>query len=172
MPALVDSEDEGMAGTPSKGEKKKIKMEQEVNGGNGMDEGGNDEPPVTVKRKREELRAASEAQKSSSPASTSTARKKKKKKSEETPKIVKSEQGASSSTGGRTKELKKLDKAERIQYALQSFLWWNAIEPPEGCQWVTMEHAGVSFPETYQPHGVQMKYDGNPIVLTPIQEEA
>ena len=44
------------------------------------------------------------------------------------------------------KELKKLDKAERLQYAMQSFLWWNAKDPPEGCQWEKMEHAGVSFP--------------------------
>ena len=70
------------------------------------------------------------------------------------------------------KELKKLDKAERLQYAMQSFLWWNAKDPPEGCQWEKMEHAGVSFPEPYQPHRVRMKYDGKPIDLTPLQEEA
>jgi DNA topoisomerase-1 len=72
----------------------------------------------------------------------------------------------------KTKGLKKLDKAERLQYAMQSFLWWNAKEPPEGCQWVTMEHSGVSFPETYVPHGIKMKYDGQPVDLTPAQEEA
>lgn len=70
------------------------------------------------------------------------------------------------------KELKKLDKAERLQYAMQSFLWWNAKEPPAGCQWEKMEHAGVSFPESYQPHRVRMKYDGKPVNLTPVQEEA
>ena len=75
-------------------------------------------------------------------------------------------------TGKNGKELKKLDKAERLQYAMQSFLWWNAKEPPEGCQWVTMEHAGVSFPETYEPHGIKMNYDGKPVDLTPVQEEA
>jgi DNA topoisomerase-1 len=71
-----------------------------------------------------------------------------------------------------TKELKKLEKADRLQHAMQSFLWWNAKEPPEGCQWVTMEHAGVSFPEPYKPHGVKLLYDGKPIDLTPVQEEA
>jgi len=35
-----------------------------------------------------------------------------------------------------------------------------------------MEHAGVSFPEPYQPHGIKMKYDGQPVELTPLQEEA
>ena len=70
------------------------------------------------------------------------------------------------------KALKKLDKAERLQFAMQAFLWWNAKDPPEGCQWLTMEHSGVSFPEEYVPHGVKMNYDGQPVDLTPLQEEA
>lgn len=36
----------------------------------------------------------------------------------------------------------------------------------------TMEHAGVSFPEEYQPHGIKMLYNGKPVDLTPLQEEA
>ena len=55
---------------------------------------------------------------------------------------------------------------------MQSFLWWNAVEPPGGCQWVTMDHAGVSFPELYKPHGVKMLYDGQPVDQTPMQAEA
>lgn len=70
------------------------------------------------------------------------------------------------------KSLKKLDKAERLQYAMQAFLWWNAKEPPEGYQWLTMEHAGVSFPEPYEPHGVKILYDGKAVNLTPAEEEA
>ena len=70
------------------------------------------------------------------------------------------------------KQLKKMEKAERLQHAMQSFLWWDAEEPPEGCQWRTMEHAGVSFPEPYVPHGVKMMYDGKEVDLTPAQEEA
>jgi DNA topoisomerase-1 len=70
------------------------------------------------------------------------------------------------------RELKKLDKAERLQYAMQSFLWWNAQEPPPGCQWRTMEHAGVSFTEPYVPHGIPIYYNGTPVKLTPVQEEA
>jgi DNA topoisomerase-1 len=81
-------------------------------------------------------------------------------------------EGATSEGKGVKKELKKLEKAERLQYAMQSFLWWDAEEPPEGCQWSTMEHAGVSFPEPYVPHGIKMRYDGKPIDLTPVQEEA
>jgi len=37
---------------------------------------------------------------------------------------------------------------------------------------VKMEHAGVSFPEGYEPHGVKMRYDGEEVDLTPLQEEA
>jgi len=70
------------------------------------------------------------------------------------------------------KKLKELDPTERLTYAMQSFLWWDADEPPEGCQWRTMEHAGVSFPESYVPHGIKLKYDGKEVDLTPAQEEA
>jgi DNA topoisomerase-1 len=70
------------------------------------------------------------------------------------------------------KELKRLEKAERLQYAMQAFLWWNAEELPEGYQWRTMEHAGVSFPDPYVPHKIKMKYDGKDVELTPAQEEA
>ena len=70
------------------------------------------------------------------------------------------------------KELKKMDKAERISHAMQAYLWWNADNPPKGCQWVKMEHAGVSFPEAYKPHGVKMLYDGEEVELTPAEEEA
>ncbi len=79
---------------------------------------------------------------------------------------------APSSAAKKSKGLKKLDRAERLQYAMQAFLWWNAKEPPEGCQWLTMEHAGVSFPEAYIPHRIKMKYDGQPLDLNPLQEEA
>jgi len=76
----------------------------------------------------------------------------------------------SSSTDG--KKLKEMDKAGRLAHAMQAFLWWDAPEPPEGQQWCTMEHAGVSFPDAYEPHGIKMKYDGMEVELTPAQEEA
>jgi DNA topoisomerase-1 len=80
--------------------------------------------------------------------------------------------GTATAASKKPRELKKLDKAERLQYAMQSFLWWNAQEPPEGDQWVTMEHCAVSFPEQYVPHGIKLKYDGQDVALTPAQEEA
>jgi DNA topoisomerase-1 len=70
------------------------------------------------------------------------------------------------------KQLKELEKTGRLAHAMQAFLWWDAPEHAAGQQWVTMEHAGVSFPEPYEPHHVRMLYDGRPIDLTPVQEEA
>jgi len=72
----------------------------------------------------------------------------------------------------KNRELKKLDKAELLSHAMQSFLWWDAPEPPKGSQWVTMEHAGVSFTEPYVPHGVKMKYNGQEVDLSSVEEEA
>ncbi|KAG0579975.1 hypothetical protein KC19_4G139400 [Ceratodon purpureus] len=41
----------------------------------------------------------------------------------------------------------------------------------DGVKWQTLEHNGVIFPPPYEPHGVQMLYDGKPVDLTPAQEE-
>jgi DNA topoisomerase-1 len=78
----------------------------------------------------------------------------------------------SSSAPASQNKLKQLDKTERLQYAMQSFLWWNAPEPRPGCQWTTMEHAGVAFPDPYQPHSIPLLYKNQPVTLTPAQEEA
>lgn len=71
-----------------------------------------------------------------------------------------------------TNGLKAMDKAERISHGMQAYLWWNANDPPKGCQWSKMEHAGVSFPDPYIPHNVSMLYDGKEITLSPVEEEA
>jgi DNA topoisomerase I len=106
-------------------------------------------------------------------SSSSKPTKNKKVKTEATPLVVKSGPSLSGNNGSsKPRELKKLDKAERLQYAMQSFLWWDAQEPPPGCQWVTMEHVGVCFPEPYVPHHVKIRYDDQEISLTPVQEEA
>lgn len=70
------------------------------------------------------------------------------------------------------RKLKELEKTGRLAHAMQAFLWWDAPEHAAGQQWVTMEHAGVSFPEPYVPHHVKMNYDGRPVELTSVQEEA
>ena len=99
-------------------------------------------------------------------------------KKEKKPKVKKESSSIISSssdgraTNGATKGLKQMDKAERIAHAMQAYLWWDAEDPPKGCQWVKMEHAGVSFPEPYIPHGVKMRYDGEEVDLSPLEEEA
>lgn len=140
--------------------------------------------PKKKKQKKERTEKQTKVKKETKVAAEKSDNKKRKKSSTATSssksssnkkiaKAVKTEDGTTTSTKAKTqRDLKKLDKTERLQFAIQSFLWWNAIEPPAGCQWVTMEHAGVSFPETYQPHHVKMLYDGQPITLTLTQEEA
>jgi DNA topoisomerase-1 len=39
-----------------------------------------------------------------------------------------------------------------------------------GKKWTTLEHNGVMF-SPYKPHGVKMLYNGQPVDLTPEQEE-
>lgn len=44
--------------------------------------------------------------------------------------------------------------------------WWKEEEPlPEGKKWRHLEHNGVIFPPKYEPHGVKMLYDGEPVEL-------
>jgi len=85
---------------------------------------------------------------------------------------VKKENNTANKKPNNKRELKQLDKAARMAHAIQAFLWWDTAEPPEGCQWSTMEHAGVSFTDPYDPHGVKMKYDGKEVGLNPLEEEA
>ncbi|XP_062191162.1 DNA topoisomerase 1 beta-like [Phragmites australis] len=40
-----------------------------------------------------------------------------------------------------------------------------------GQKWTTLEHNGVIFPPPYKSHGVKMLYNGQPVDLTPEQEE-
>mmetsp|Transcript_7505 Transcript_7505/g.11163 ORF Transcript_7505/g.11163 Transcript_7505/m.11163 type:complete len:834 (-) Transcript_7505:54-2555(-) len=69
------------------------------------------------------------------------------------------------------KTIKSLEKGDRLSAAMQAFLWWEAPPLQDGCQWTTMEHAGVAFPDEYDPHGVKMLYDGKPVTLKPCEEE-
>ena len=100
-------------------------------------------------------------------------KRKKKKKTKTAPKKkAAAKPKAKAKAPAKPKGLKKLEKGERIAHSMQSFLWWDAPDPPEGCNWTTMEHAGVSFTEKYEPHGVKMKYDGVHVNLSSMEEEA
>jgi DNA topoisomerase-1 len=122
-------------------------------------------PPPSKRIKKE---ANGSANKSSS-AGTMNGKKVKVKTESKVKAVVKK---PSTAAGGTGKKLKEMEKAARLSHAMQAFLWWNAPELPTGQQWCTMEHAGVSFPESYVPHGVKMKYDGKPVDLSPEEEEA
>ncbi|KAL9189416.1 hypothetical protein ACHAXT_009091 [Thalassiosira profunda] len=121
-------------------------------------------PPPKKKKKK--------VKKESNGSSSSTKKAKKEKNGGKKKAAAKKKSASSAKKPAAKKELKKMDKAERISHAMQAYLWWNADNPPKGCQWVKMEHAGVSFPEAYKPHGVKMLYDGEEVELTPVEEEA
>ena len=128
---------------------------------------------IAVKREEEDVK---------SPASTKNggASKKEKKKSDDKKKVDKKSASSSSKKkkagagagAGTASVLKAMEKSERISHGMQAHLWWDAPNPPGGCQWSQMEHAGVSFPDPYVPHGVPLSYDGVEVRLTPSEEEA
>ena len=41
--------------------------------------------------------------------------------------------------------------------------WWLDEKLPKGVKWKTLEHNGVVFPPDYEPHGVKMLYDNEPV---------
>lgn len=170
--------------------KKRINYDDDANG-KSNDNDSDDDFIVTKKKKRKTTPPTSSSSTSTSTSSFTATKNGSKRKATTSPTKtrVKKENGSAKSNGSKStklngskstkastnktkKELKKLEKADRIAHAMQSFLWWDAKEPPEGCQWVTMEHAGVSFTEKYDPHGVKMQYDGKDVDLSPAEEEA
>ena len=127
---------------------------------------------IAVKREEEDVK---------SPASTKNggASKKENKKNDDKKKVDKKSASSSSKKkkaggagAGTASVLKAMEKSERISHGMQAHLWWDAPNPPGGCQWSQMEHAGVSFPDPYVPHGVPLSYDGVEVRLTPSEEEA
>lgn len=169
-----DDEDyllDGRKAKPNKVKSKAARME--------IDEDSDDDEPEydqetpvkkkTVAKKKTSVKAEDAKKRKASSITDATAPSKKKKVQ---PDEVKSEGTTTKSAAVKAKGLKELDRAARLQYAMQSFLWWDAKEPPSGYNWSELEHAGVSFPEPYKPHGVKMKYDGKEVALTSLQEEA
>ncbi|CAL9155117.1 unnamed protein product [Musa hybrid cultivar] len=64
------------------------------------------------------------------------------------------------------KKMKKKDKDSKFSKILK-------VPPGSGGgqKWTTLEHNGVIFPPPYNPHGIKMLYKGQPVDLTPEQEE-
>jgi DNA topoisomerase-1 len=168
-----DDDDEDFAKEAMSSKKKKIKKEEDNghtnNNGTSAKKSSSSSSAKSksvVKKEKKVVPIKKEKSSAKVVKKTSTT-----KKSNGNNKKVSSKGGGSGSTttnGG----LKAMDKSERISHGMQAYLWWNANDPPKGCQWSKMEHAGVSFPEPYIPHNVQMLYDGKAITLSPIEEEA
>ncbi|XP_043688381.1 DNA topoisomerase 1 alpha-like isoform X1 [Telopea speciosissima] len=69
--------------------------------------------------------------------------------------------------------MKKMTKKSK-KFAKNSKYSKSTKVPPssgEGQKWTTLVHNGVIFPPPYKPHGVKMLYNGQPVDLTPGQEE-
>lgn len=49
--------------------------------------------------------------------------------------------------------------------------WWTRPPMPKTILWETLDHNGILFAPAYEPHGVKMLYDGQPVELAPAAEE-
>ncbi|KAK9097528.1 hypothetical protein Sjap_023025 [Stephania japonica] len=69
--------------------------------------------------------------------------------------------------------VKKVDKKSKKIVKNSKYSKSTKLPPGsgEGQKWTTLEHNGVIFPPPYKPHGVKMLYNGQPVDLTPEQEE-
>ena len=143
-PRVDDSDDEPVKPPPKKRAKPKPKYKESSDD----DSSDSDDEPIQKKR------AARKPAKRKAPAKKEPAPKRRK-----------------SSTGSTARKPKQLTKVQRLEKALGAFEWWNAPDPPEGKSWTTLEHAGVTFEPQYVPHNVPLVYEGQPVKLTPRQEE-
>ena len=70
-------------------------------------------------------------------------------------------------------KITKILSATSLNDVIQINKWWE--KPAEGgeddLRWHGLEHNGVLFPPKYEPHNIKIKYKGEPIDLTPEQEE-
>ena len=62
-------------------------------------------------------------------------------------------------------------KAEGEEEEEEEYKWWEDACFDGTVKWQHLEHSGVYFPPDYVPHGIKMKYNGEPIELTPDAEE-
>ncbi|XP_022753082.1 DNA topoisomerase 1 alpha-like isoform X2 [Durio zibethinus] len=69
---------------------------------------------------------------------------------------------------------KKINKKSKKELKNSKYIKSTKVLPSSGDgqkKWSTLVHNGVIFPPPYKPHGVKMLYDGQPVDLTPEQEE-
>ncbi|GAA6004245.1 DNA topoisomerase 1 [Rhodotorula paludigena] len=77
---------------------------------------------------------------------------------------------AASASKGKGKAKKEEDEEGAEGSGDETYKWWENQQDGEQ-KWRTLEHSGVLFPPEYEPHGVQMKYNGKPVALPPEAEE-
>ncbi|KAI8142511.1 hypothetical protein BJV82DRAFT_615165 [Fennellomyces sp. T-0311] len=75
-----------------------------------------------------------------------------------------------------SKRKSKEKKVKKEEEADDVYKWWEQSkgkdeETDNSIKWTTLQHNGVLFPPSYEPHGVKMKYDGQPVTLTAEAEE-
>ncbi|KAG2576768.1 DNA topoisomerase 1 beta-like [Panicum virgatum] len=73
------------------------------------------------------------------------------------------------------KNIKKMKRKVKTKKTMKNSQFSKTMKVPPGSgggqKWTTLEHNGVIFPPPYKPHGVKMLYNGQPVDLTPEQEE-
>jgi len=67
---------------------------------------------------------------------------------------------------------KKRGKKAKADEEASEWKWWlEKKDEDEGIKWSTLKWNGVLFPPAYEPHGIKLYYNGEPVDLTPEQEE-
>ncbi|XP_072969497.1 DNA topoisomerase 1 alpha-like [Typha angustifolia] len=73
----------------------------------------------------------------------------------------------------KTTSFKKDNK--KMKKTMKNSKFSKSLKVPPGSgggkKWTTLVHNGVIFPPPYKPHGIKMLYNGQPVDLTPEQEE-
>ncbi|KAJ1921364.1 DNA topoisomerase 1 [Mycoemilia scoparia] len=90
-----------------------------------------------------------------------------KKKADKKPRITRTTSTASSKVSDKGKSEADNDDEEEDE----EHKWWLAQDLDNSVKWTTLEHSGVLFPPSYQPHGIPLIYDGKRIKLEPDAEE-
>jgi len=65
----------------------------------------------------------------------------------------------------------KVVKIQKTDEATLTSKWWEKESVDEEVKWQYLEHKGVIFPPFYKPQKFKVTYNGNPVELSPYQEE-
>ncbi|EFA76447.1 DNA topoisomerase I [Heterostelium album PN500] len=140
-----------------------------------------------IKKKQESSSSDSDSSDSSdsdssdsSDSDSSSSEDDKKKKKKATPAKKKAATTPKKKTATAKKEKKETTKSKKRKHddddedeegGDDQYKWWLDKPHADGVKWKTLSHAGPVFPPPYVPHGIKLYYDGEPLKLTPEQEE-